>query len=89
MQDYKLKFETEQQANAVLTPVLEGLHPKKFVRYDIGPIVIPRYDDNDPEAEPTTTVVSDKYHVDLRLITPNDVLDKYVVQADNPVHSFS
>lgn len=89
MKDYKLRFDTEQQANDVIEQVIAGLHPSQYVRYDIGNIKRYEYDKNDLEAEPTVIVVSDKHHVDLRLRTDNDSLDKYVVVADNPVHSFS
>ncbi|WP_440464322.1 hypothetical protein [Psychrobacter sp. ASPA161_6] len=89
MIDYKLVFDSESQANDVIEEVTGELHPSQYVRYDIGNIKRYEYDENNLEAEPTVIVVSDKYHVDLRLRAASDSLDEYVIVADNPVHSFS
>lgn len=87
--DYSLRFDDEQQANDVLEPILSQLKPWEFVRYDIGQIKRYEYDEQDIDAEPIVIIVSDKWHVDLRLLSDNDALDKYRVYPDSPVHAFS
>lgn len=89
MIDYKLRFDTEQQADDVISQITSDLHPSQYVRYDIGQIKHYEYDEANPEAEPVVTIVSDKWHVDLRLRTANKLLDKYSVEVDTPIHSFS
>lgn len=89
MFDYKLKFETEQQANDVINAVTDSLHESQYVRYDIGQIKRYDYDDNDVDAEPTVTIVSDKWHVDLRLRQANESLDEHTVNVKTPAHGFS
>lgn len=86
MFDYKLKFETEQQANDVINAVTDSLHESQYVRYDIGQIKRYDYDDN---AQPIVTVISDKWHVDLRLRQADESLDKHTVNVKTPAHSFS
>ena len=88
MFDYKLRFDTEQQANDVIGQVTDNLHPSQYVRYDIGKIKHYEYDESNPDAEPVVTIVSDKWHVNLRLRQANESLDKHVVNV-KPVHSFS
>lgn len=87
--DYSLRFDDEQQADDVLEPILSQLKPWEFVRYDIGQIKRYEYDEQDMDAEPIVVVVSDKWHVDLRLLSDNDALDRYRVYPDEPVHAFS
>ena len=89
MFDYKLKFETEQQANDAIEQVTNDLHPSQYVRYDIGQIKHYEYDDNDVDAQPIVTIISDKWHVDLRLREANESLDKHTVNVKTPAHSFS
>lgn len=89
MFDYRLRFDTEQQANDIIEQVTDDLHPSQYVRYDIGQIKHYEYDEANPEAEPVVTIVSDKWHVDLRLRTADKSLDKYHVEVDTPVHRFS
>ena len=89
MKDYRLRFDDEQQANDVVGQVTDNLHPSQYVRYDIGQIKHYEYDEANPEAEPVVTIVSDKWHVDLRLREANSSLDEYNVQVETPVHSFS
>ncbi len=89
MQDYKLVFDDEQQANTVIGKVTNDLHSSQYVRYDIGQIKRYEYDEANPDAEPVVTIVSDKWHVDLRLRTANDLLDEYSVVVNTPVHNFS
>lgn len=89
MKDYRLRFDTEQQANEVIGKVIDHLHPSQYVRYGIGQIKHYEYDEANPDAEPVITIVNDKWHVDLRLRTANDLLDEYSVVVDTPVHNFS
>lgn len=89
MKDYRLRFDDEQQANDVIAQVTDDLHPSQYVRYDIGQIKSYEYDENDLEAEPIVTIVSDKWHVDLRLRTANGLLDKHSVVVNTPIHNFS
>lgn len=89
MKDYKLRFDTEQQANNFLNPILDDLHPSQYVRYDIGQIKHYEYDEANPDAEPVVTIVNDKWHVNLRLRTANDLLDEYSVVVNTPIHNFS
>ena len=89
MFDYNLRFDTEQQANEVLNPILGALHPSQYVRYDIGQIKNYEYDEANPESEPIVTIVSDKWNVDVRLRTDNKSLAKYQVFPNEPIHNFS
>ena len=89
MKDYRLRFDDEQQANEVIEQVTNDLHPSQYVRYDIGQIKHYEYDKDNPEAEPVVTIVSDKWHVDLRLRTANDLLDDHSVVVNTPIHNFS
>lgn len=89
MKDYRLRFDTEQQANEVIGKVINDLHPSQYVRYDIGQIKHYEYDEANPDAEPVITIVNDKWHVDLRLRTANSLLDEYSVVVDTPIHNFS
>lgn len=89
MKDYRLKFDDEQQANEVISQVTDDLHPSQYVRYDIGQIKHYEYDEANPDAEPVITIVSDKWHVDLRLRTANDLLDEHGVVVKTPIHNFS
>ena len=89
MFDYRLRFDTERQADDVIGQVTNDLHPSQYVRYDIGQIKHYEYDEANPDAEPVVTIVNDKWHVDLRLRTANDLLDKYDVVVETPIHSFS
>lgn len=89
MQDYKLVFDSEQQANAVIEQVTSSLHPSQYVVYVIGAHQLIEYDENDIEAEPVVTLLSDKWLVDMRLREPNSLLDKYSVVVETPIHSFS
>lgn len=89
MKDYRLRFDTEQQANDVIGQVINDLHPSQYVRYDIGQIKHYEYDEANPEAEPVVTIVNDKWHVDLRLRTANDLLDEHSVEVNTPMHNFS
>lgn len=59
MKDYRLRF--------------DDLHPSRYVRYDIGQIKHYEYDEANLDAEPVVTIVSDKWHVDLRLRTANEL----------------
>lgn len=89
MKDYKLVFTDEAEANRIIEQVIGELHPSQFVLYTIG---IPKeyiYDENDIEAEPTVIILSDKWHVDLRLREANNLLDQYSVVVETPYHSFS
>lgn len=89
MIDYKLVFESESQANDVIEQVTGELHPSQYVRYDIGQIKHYEYDEANPDAEPIVTIVSDKWHVDLRLRTANGLLDEHSVMVNTPIHNFS
>ena len=89
MKDYRLRFDDEQRANNVIGQVTNDLHPSQYVRYDIGQIKHYEYDEANPEAEPVVTIVNDKWHVDLRLRTANDLLDEHSVVVDTPIHNFS
>ena len=89
MQDYKLVFDSESQADDVIEQVTGDLHPSQYVVYTIGIHKRYEYDESNPEAEPTVTILSDGWHVDLRLREPNDLLDKYSVVVETPIHSFS
>lgn len=89
MFDYRLRFDTEQQANEVIGQVTNDLHPSQYVRYDIGQIKSYEYDEANPDAEPVVTIISDKWHVDLRLRTANDLLDEHSVVVNTPIHNFS
>lgn len=89
MQDYKLVFDSEQQANDVIEQVTSNLHPSQYVVYVIGEHQNIEYDENDIEAEPILTLLSDKWLVDMRLREPNELLDKYNVVVETPIHSFS
>lgn len=89
MKDYRLRFDTEQQANEVIGQVTNDLHPSQYVRYNIGQIKHYEYDEANPDAEPVVTIVSDKWHVDLRLRTANDLLDEHSVVVNTPIHNFS
>lgn len=89
MKDYKLVFTDEAQANDVIEQVTHDLHPSQFVLYVIGIHKRYEYDESNPEAEPTVTILSEGWHVDLRLREPNDLLDKYTVVVETPIHSFS
>lgn len=89
MFDYRLRFDDEQQANDAIGQVTNDLHPGQYVRYDIGQIKHYEYDESTPDTEPVVTIVSDKWHVDLRLRTENKALEKYQVFPDESVHQFS
>ena len=89
MKDYKLVFDSEQQANEVIEQVTGELHPSQYVVYVIGVHQKIEYSEDDPEAEPVVTIVSDKWLVDLRLREANELLDTYDVAVDTPIHSFS
>ena len=89
MKDYRLRFDDEQQANEIIGQVTNDLHPSQYVRYDIGQIKHYEYDEANPDAEPVVTIVSDKWHVDLRLRTANDLLDEHSVVVNTPIHNFS
>lgn len=89
MKDYRLRFDDEQQANEVISQVTNNLHPSQYVRYDIGQIKHYEYDEVNPDAEPVVTIVNDKWHVDLRLRTANDLLDNHSVVVNTPIHNFS
>ena len=89
MKDYRLRFDDEQQANDVIEQVTNDLHPSQYVRYDIGQIKHYEYNEANPEAEPVVTIVSDKWHVDVRLRADDTRLKQYQVFPDNPVHQFS
>lgn len=89
MKDYRLRFDDEQQANDVIEQVTNDLHPSQYVVYVIGAHQRIEYDENDIEAEPVITLLSDKWLVDMRLREPNSLLDKYSVTVETPIHSFS
>lgn len=89
MKDYKLVFDSESQADEVIEQVTGGLHPKEYVLYVIGVHQKIEYNEDDPEAEPVVTLISDKWLVDMRLREANDVLDAYNVEVETPIHSFS
>lgn len=89
MIDYKLVFDSEQQANEVVEQVTSSLHPSQYVVYIIGEHQKIEYDENDIEAAPVVTLLSDKWLVDMRLREPNELLDKYSVVVETPIHSFS
>lgn len=89
MFDYNLRFDTELKANNFLNPILEALHPSQFVRYDMGQIKSYEYNEEDLEAAPIVTVISDKWHVNLRLRTENKLVEKYQVFPETPLHEFS
>ena len=89
MRDYRLRFDDEKQANEVISQVTNDLHPSQYVRYNIGQIKNYEYDEANPDAEPVVTIVSDKWHVDLRLRTANDLLDEHSVVVKTPIHNFS
>lgn len=88
MKDYRLRFDTEQQANDVIAQVTKDLHPSQFMRYEIGQIRNYEYDEDNPAAEPVVTIISDKWHVALQLQTANDLLDEYSI-VDTPTHNFN
>ena len=87
--DYHLRFETERQANEVLEPILSELHPSEYVRYDIGQIKGYQYNEDDLDAKPVITIVSDKWHVNLRLRDEYEALEPYQVFPKTPAHQFS
>ena len=89
MIDYKLVFDSDSQADDVVERVTADLHPSQYVLYVIGVHQKTEYDENDPEAEPVVTILSDKWLVDLRLRKANALLDVYSVEVDTPIHSFS
>lgn len=89
MKDYRLRFDTEQQANDVISRVINNLHPSQYVRYDIGQIKHYENDEDNPDAEPVVIIENDKWHVDLRLRTANDMLDEHSVVVNTPIHNFS
>lgn len=89
MKDYKLVFDSESQADEVIEKVTGDLHPSQYVVYVIGAHQKIEYDEDDPEAEPVITLLSDKWLVDMRLRTANKLLDKYSVEVETPIHSFS
>lgn len=89
MQDYKLVFDSESQANEVIEQVTGELHPSQYVLYVIGVHQKIEYSEDDPEAEPFVTLLSDKWLVDMRLRTANKLLDNYSVDVETPIHSFS
>ncbi|MGM8890652.1 hypothetical protein ACS8FA_07365 [Psychrobacter sp. 1Y1] len=89
MQDYKLVFDNESQANEAIGQVTDDLHPSQYVLYVIGVHQKIEYNEDDPEAEPVVTLLSDKWLVDMRLRTANKLLDKYSVEVETPIHSFS
>lgn len=89
MIDYKLVFTDETQANDIIEQVTADLHPSQYVVYVIGVHQKVEYNENDPEAEPVVTLLSDKWLVDMRLRTANKWLDEYSVEVDTPIHSFS
>lgn len=89
MQDYKLVFDSEQQADEVIEQATSSLHPSQYVVYVIGAHQKIEYDENNPESEPVVTLLSDKWLVDMRLREPNSLLDKYSVVVETPIHSFS
>lgn len=89
MIDYKLVFDNESQANEVIEQVTGGIHPSQYVVYVIGVHQKIEYDEDDPEAEPVVTLLSDKWLVDMRLREANKLLDKYSVDVKTPIHSFS
>lgn len=89
MFDYKLVFDSEQQANDVIEKVTGDLHPSQYVVYVIGVHQRIEYDEANPEAEPVVRLLSDKWLVDLRLRNANNILDKYNVKVITPIHNFS
>lgn len=89
MKDYRLRFDDERQANDAIGQVTNDLHPSQYARYDIGQIKHYEYDESNPDAEPFITIISDKWHVDLRLRTANDLLDEHSVVVNTPIHNFS
>ena len=89
MKDYRLRFDDEQKSNEVISQVTDNLHPSQYVRYDIGQIKHYEYDEANPDAEPVVTIVSDKWHVDLRLRTANNSIDEHSVEVNTPIHNFS
>ena len=89
MFDYALVFDSELQADMVINSAVNELHARDYVVYTIGQIIEYVFDEQNPAAEPTVIVVSDKWHVNLRLRTANDALDEYRVYPSSPVHSFS
>lgn len=89
MQDYKLIFDSKQQSDNVIEQITKDLHPSQYVVYVIGAHQRIDYDENNPETKPVVTKLSDKWLVDIRLRVANDLLDKYSVKVETPIHSFS
>lgn len=89
MKDYKLMFDSEQQADDVIEQVTSSLHPSQYIVYVIGAQQRIDYDESNPNAEPVVTLLSDKWLVDMRLRELNSLLDKYSVVVETPIHSFS
>ena len=89
MIDYKLVFDSESQASDIIEQVTGALHPSQYVVYVIGVHQKVEYDEDNPEAEPVVTLLSDKWLVDMRLRTANKLLNKYSVEVETPIHSFS
>jgi len=89
MIDYKLVFNSESQADEVIEQVTADLHPSQYVVYVIGVHQKVEYNEDEPEAEPVITLLSDKWLVDMRLRTANKLLDKFNVEVETPIHSFS
>lgn len=89
MFDYKLRFETEEEANKIINEVTKGLHPSKYVIYVIGQIKEYIYDETDLTKPPQVIIKDKRWHVDIRLREENKILDAYVVTPEVPNHNFS
>ena len=88
MHTYKLKFDNETQAKAVVEVATNGL---KTWDYDVKVIGIHKeyeYDETDPEAEPTVTEF-DGWHVDIVSRVELAFDPVFLVEHKNPIHNFA
>jgi hypothetical protein len=88
-EDYKLVFTDEAQSLPIIAAAVDHLENGQSVVYVIGIHREYVYDENDPEAPPTEVILSEGWHVDLRLREANESLEPYRIYPNTPVHAFS
>ena len=83
---YKLKFDNEGQASAVITSAIAGVKPYNYSIKTIG--IHKEYEYVDPEAEPIV-IEFEGWHVDIVSRVELEFAPVFLVEPRNPIHNFA
>lgn len=91
-QDFKLVFESEEQAEELLTPVLNKLKIWHYVQKVIGVNSTCLVSDEET-GECLEEVIKPGWHVDVRVVNDKadwfNRLDEFKVNPEDPIHAFA